>query len=297
MNSIKEPVWQKGFTLTELMVAMALAAFFIGGLVNGVVSSKTTFNSINAQSDVQQNGRAALFFIEKEILKAGYVNELNLATRFDTAKLQEVWPKRAYSATSVFDITGAFISGDESINAAKSGTDSIVIRYKVIDSAATSIKACGGADISALGNLAGSADDISEIVVAFYIANTDELHCEYHAYSDNNTHISTAKRVLVKGVGNIQVRYGIVDKTTLPPRISRYLTSDDIGGGGSEPEWSEVVAVSLSLLASSDLSLGTVTANTGSSITYELQDTSLSIPDDGRVRRVFSTTQGLRNRL
>lgn len=275
-----------GFSLTELIVAMALAIFLISGLVQGVVSSKTTFNSINAQTELQQNGRAALFFLEKEILKAGYINELNVATRFDQTKLLEVWPKR----DDVFDEAGVFIKGDQTIADQKADTDAVVIRYKIIDPS-VSIKACGGTDVQNA--------NIEEVVVSFYIeSNTDALHCQFEVYPPPSPALLAVnkKRELLSGIENLKIKYGIADTTTMPPKVTQYLTASEIGGT-NQPKWSDVIGISLSLLVTSDSSLGAEAIDQNQEITYTLQGSDVKTTEDGKLRQVFTTTQGLRNRL
>lgn len=264
---------------------MALAIFLISGLVQGVVSSKTTFNSINAQTELQQNGRAALYFLEKEILKAGYVNELNVATRFDQTRLQEVWPKR----DDIFEQTGVFISGtinDTTITSAqKLNTDAIALRYKVID-ASVSIRACGGADIS--------DPDITEVVVTFYVSTQNELNCKYVAYRSNGNVVDSTVRSILIGIEDLRIQYGIADTTTMPPKVNQYLSTASVESAG---KWSEVIGVSLSLLVTSDSNLGAETVNQNIPSSYDLQGITVNVSNDGKRRQVFTTTQGLRNRL
>lgn len=286
MNPVTNVHRIAGFSLTELLVAMALAIFLVSGLVQGVVSSKTTFNSINAQTELQQNGRAALFFLEKEILKAGYINNLNVATRFDETKLLEVWPER----TDVFDEAGVFITGDQTIAGQDSNTDAVVIRYKIIDSS-VSIKACAGTDIS--------NPNIEEVVVSFYIADgTDDLYCQFEVYPIPSPALTLVnkKRHLLSGIESLKIRYGIADTTTMPPKVTQYLTAADIGGT-DQPSWADVIGVSLSLLVTSDSNLGAEAVDQNKEHIYTLQGVNVSKEEDGKLRQVFTTTQGLRNRL
>ncbi len=61
-----------GFTLIELMIAMVLGLILIGGVIQVFLSSKQTYASQQALSEVQENARFALDMIAKDIRMAGY---------------------------------------------------------------------------------------------------------------------------------------------------------------------------------------------------------------------------------
>jgi len=62
----------QGFTLVELLVAMALGVFLLLGLVNIFVGSKATFTSQAGMSRMQQSGRFAIDLLQTEIRMAGF---------------------------------------------------------------------------------------------------------------------------------------------------------------------------------------------------------------------------------
>lgn len=62
-----------GFTLVELMVAMAISLLLLGGVVTLFVSSKTTYERVERVSRVQENGRFALDAIVRDLRSAGYL--------------------------------------------------------------------------------------------------------------------------------------------------------------------------------------------------------------------------------
>ena len=53
---------QRGLTLVELMVAMLLGVFLIGGVMQIFISSKQTYRMQENLSRLQENGRFALDF-------------------------------------------------------------------------------------------------------------------------------------------------------------------------------------------------------------------------------------------
>lgn len=62
-----------GFSLIELLVAMAVGLVLIGGLYQVFVGSTGTYSVNERLSRVQENGRFALYLMRNEILGAGYL--------------------------------------------------------------------------------------------------------------------------------------------------------------------------------------------------------------------------------
>jgi len=63
----------RGFTIVELMVAMAISLLLLGGVVAIFTSSKTTYERVERLSRTQENGRFALDAIVRDIRSAGYM--------------------------------------------------------------------------------------------------------------------------------------------------------------------------------------------------------------------------------
>ena len=69
---------QAGFTLIELMVAIALSLFIVAGLSVLFVNQKTTFTSQDQQAQVQDSQRLAMTMLTTTIQSAGYfIDPLN----------------------------------------------------------------------------------------------------------------------------------------------------------------------------------------------------------------------------
>lgn len=64
---------EHGFTVIELMVAMAISLLLLGGVVAIFTSSKTTYERVERLSRIQENGRFALDAIVRDIRSAGYI--------------------------------------------------------------------------------------------------------------------------------------------------------------------------------------------------------------------------------
>lgn len=63
---------QTGFSLVELMVALAISMFLVIGIIQLFVGSKQTYRFYDALSRLQENGRFALNLMAQDIRMAGY---------------------------------------------------------------------------------------------------------------------------------------------------------------------------------------------------------------------------------
>ena len=92
---------------------------------------------------------------------------------------------------------------------------------------------------------------------------------------------------LVEGVENMQILYGEdTDANESPAVADRYVNAADV------TDWNKVVSVRISLL------LQTIDDNVASQIiNYNYNGTTNINPGDKRLRRVFTTTIGIRNRI
>ncbi|MCP5093356.1 MAG: hypothetical protein GY949_20800 [Gammaproteobacteria bacterium] len=90
---------------------------------------------------------------------------------------------------------------------------------------------------------------------------------------------------LVAGVDTMQVRYGIDTDNSGAP--NNWVSADGVA------DWANVLSAEITLLARADDEYGTDV----DSVVYNLVDTQFDPVDDRRLRQVFSTSVGVRNRL
>ena len=64
---------QQGLTLVELMIAMTLGLVLTGGIIVSFISTKTVYLTQQGLSQIQDTGRLAIDFLEKDIRMAGYM--------------------------------------------------------------------------------------------------------------------------------------------------------------------------------------------------------------------------------
>ncbi|MCP5132160.1 MAG: PilW family protein [Gammaproteobacteria bacterium] len=86
-------IYQSGFGLVEIMVALVIGLFLMTGVVEIFIGSKTTYKTTYNSSRIQENGRLAMELLSRDLRMAGYrgclrssmpvTNTLNNATSFN----------------------------------------------------------------------------------------------------------------------------------------------------------------------------------------------------------------------
>lgn len=64
---------QKGITLIEIMVALALSIIILAGVMHIFLNNKQTYRVQEAFARIQENGRFAMQFLAKDLRMAGYI--------------------------------------------------------------------------------------------------------------------------------------------------------------------------------------------------------------------------------
>ncbi|KAF1071865.1 MAG: hypothetical protein GAK45_00402 [Pseudomonas citronellolis] len=119
MTSIRYQQRQRGLSLIELMIALALSSFLIIGVTQLFLDNKRTYTFQQSQSGNQENGRFALNFLEQELAKVGYRRQPNID------------PIYAFPADNQSTLSGCNFSAGVAI-VANSTTD-LCIRYQARD--------------------------------------------------------------------------------------------------------------------------------------------------------------------
>jgi type IV pilus assembly protein PilW len=71
MKNLHNQTKQSGISLVEILVALVISLFLLGGIVQVYVGNKTTFAFTNALAEVQENGRFAVDMISQDLRLAG----------------------------------------------------------------------------------------------------------------------------------------------------------------------------------------------------------------------------------
>jgi len=276
----------RGFTLVELMVALALAGFILLGLSAYFVSSSRSFSETERVSRQIENGRYASSLLAEEIRHAGFYGEVgNVMSLPPTSAIALPGAMPDPCEPAIASVRAALpiaVQGVDSPDALTtkcqaalanylSGTDVIVIRRASTipvgpasagpaagDGYYTQVAYCETADpmfkvAQTAFNLKAkdctTDNPVRQLHVYVYYIASCSINCGVGAPS-----IPTLKRAelsaggtftvtpLVEGIENMQFEYGIDTNGDGNPDVYKALPA-------SVTEWSQVVTVSVNLLA------------------------------------------------
>lgn len=151
---------QGGMTLIEIMVAIVISLFLLGGLIQIMVGNKQTYRVQDAMARVQENGRFSQYFLTSDIRMAGFMgcsrpsNGLNVTNNISAAG-----GANGYSS----NVDWAY-----GANSNSGGTDNFTG-----DGAVQGFSYSGGTIPTELGNLGLVGDDVGGF--GSVIANTDVI--------------------------------------------------------------------------------------------------------------------------
>ncbi|MBS3963380.1 MAG: PilW family protein [Methylomonas sp.] len=347
---------QRGISLIELMIALLIGAFFLGGVLQIFANTKQTYRMQEALSRLQENGRHAMEFISRDVRMAGYFG--CLSGSFNPANIENALNDQANFA---WNLSNPVIGHDNVantfalVNAVVPGTD-VIATYRMSDNPiplispfnnsaqmfvhadfnadcpATQATTChegeilmvtdcrqgtifqttnttnvgGGSGVNVVhsanntftpGNDTppvfdrnyGPGSEIARIsTFVYYIrlnpAGEPSLYRSRLATSSNRTNALSAEE-LVEGIENLQIIYGVDTGTDGAPD---YFVP---ASGVTAANWANVVAVRVSLL------VRTPANNIAPSPVAYTYNGATPTPADRRLRRVFTSTIALRNRL
>jgi type IV pilus assembly protein PilW len=328
---------QAGMTLIELLIALLIGAFLLGGILQIFLGTKQSYRMAEGLSRMQENARFAMDLIGQDIRMAGFrgcnsqtpiTNNLNSATDFfynfnnslqgfeatsDPGDSPETWSPTMETTKITEPLGGSDVitirraSGDGNlVTAHASGSDDLTLADATGLSANGLVVAatCEGSDAFQITSITGTVlthnagagtpgnatQPLSRsyadgqvypiATVSYYVRLTaDGLPSLYRRIN------SSAATELVEGIEQMQILYGEDTDATPDGTPNYYTTADQV------TNMANVVSIRLSLLVRT---LDDNLAAEPQSYTYN--DTTTT-PDDRRLRRVFTTTIAVRNRL
>ena len=111
---------EKGMTLIEIMIALLLGSFLLTGVISVYLSSSHSYRMLSGSSRLQENGRFAMMFINRDIRHAGS---------------KACWQNNFSTTTSLIPIAGTNNDGlgtTDSITLQMSNTDCPLVSSTVI---------------------------------------------------------------------------------------------------------------------------------------------------------------------
>lgn len=167
---------EAGFTLIELLIVIAIFGLAIAGIYQAFQSQNKSYAIQNQVAEIQQNLRAALYLLEREIRMAGY----------DPSGKAEAgiteWTAGAITFEVHNDATGAFDTIRYALNGTKLGRDTGGGLQPVIEN----VDALNFLYFDADGNPAGSADGIQTVEVTMVVraSRKDPLYEDRNVYTN-----------------------------------------------------------------------------------------------------------------
>ena len=162
-----------GFSVVELMVAMAISLLLLGGVVSIFVSSKRSYETNERLSRIQENGRFALNTIIADLRASGFVGCARQPTYLSTSLNNSTalqWNFLAGPVTG-FQATGTNVwspAMDASIPSPLSGSDVLVVRAPVHERLTLPLTTDVGSPTNAMQIAAGTgAVQTGDIVLAY----------------------------------------------------------------------------------------------------------------------------------
>ena len=208
---------QRGFTLVELLVTVAIALFLIGGLLTVLQNTRSAYNNQQLLSQLQDEQRFAMTVLADVIQSGGYFPD---ATQWQPA-------------TSL-PLGGNYAAGQAFWGTRPAGAaDTISIRYRTALN--DSVMLCDGSTNTTTGPSRLYVNTFS-IVPAAGITPA-YLQC---VLSDGNTNGVIDTAPLVNGAQNLAVYYGVKRNFTLGDyNIDTYLTADQMAA----VDWGNISSV------------------------------------------------------
>ena len=208
----------RGFTLVELMVAVVIGLFLIGGLLTLVQAMKRNSVSQSGLSQLQENERTAMQLITDVVQSTGYFP----------------LPPLTNTAASSFPITGSFTFAGQALVGAGTGTvltplsNTISVRY--LTTGADNVINCYG----------GTSAVAATFVNQFSVDANGNLQC---ILTTNGT--VAAAVPLITGISSMQLYYGVQSNTTSTNKsVDAYLDGATVTADGL---WASVKTVKVTL--------------------------------------------------
>lgn len=329
----QESRYLKGFSLIELMVALAISLLITIAIFSAYLGASAASKMADAQARMNEDAQAALLILSQQLKMAG--NNPDQADRVDNAdpslssRRNPVYGATSYP-TGSYTTSNFFMRGCDgqfsNINSASSldkldcsggGSllpDAIAINYEA-DSFNTipTSPATGKFPTDCLGKKLDTITAVLPTVVGTGTATTTVTY----AVAGNEFYISSPTLVdapslyckgngaaspaqaLVENIEDLQFTYGAVDSTTssTTATVAGYLRADELAAltsvANSAMPWSKVLAVRICILVRSE---GQVVSADSTARYLSCAGTLEPTPPDRRLRQAYFTTVVLRNR-
>jgi type IV pilus assembly protein PilW len=262
-------------SLVELMIAMVIGLVLMAGMGQILLSGKQSFNTQAGMGAIQENGRFAMFFLQRDLRMAGFPKSVS-----PSGTLPPV--ADGVSAATAFVLANTTDGGGGAVS------DQIAIRFN------SDVTAVPNSNLDCLGNVTVTVNaGIPQVINRYFVADLDgnnvfSLYCQGSSANPNTP------QPIVDGVENFQVLYG--EDTNADNFADVYRRADQV------VTWNNVAAVRVALLINSGGAVGEDDDTQQYAVLDAPPITPVNDPLTPNVnelrfrRRVFTTTVEIRNR-
>lgn len=275
-----KPTKQKGFTLLEIMISLALGLVISAAIVQIMISNSVTDRLNRAVASTQESGRYIITRLRDELLMVGMYDAMNP----NLSDIVDIVEEESFIRNNPIPLPGAFVA-DVNLGAeqgADGSSDTLVISLQ-------GTRDCRGYKL-------GYADDEEFYVVNEYFVSDNKLKCrgfdgrvlrgQKNAVGNNND----AAFTILDDVLSFQVTYGLASPftnngETLPVRyVDASLLANAILAN------QQIVSVRLAIVVKGE---GQIALDNASSFKL-LNEDVITAPDKG-LYKAFETTISFRN--
>lgn len=278
---------QVGFSLVELVVALAIGLLVVGAVLVTYLSSSQGQRVQAAAAQMDEDAQVALRLLSSEVMQAGFSQPTGVQASTsgpDIRFMRAAVPNRLIECGSG---PSAATSACANRPSNQTGALALLVSYEATRSN-TALSDNGPSDCL------GSSVAVGTIVTnRYYLSSASgltSLQCLGSALSSAGAAISNAP--LVSNIDSLKLWYGQADSAGLTPQPVRHVVAAELAGD-EVTAFERVVSVRICVLARSTEPAAGLDANV--LLNYLDCDLKPQASTDRRMRRAYFTTVALRN--
>lgn len=192
---------QRGLSMIELMVALAISSFLIIGVTQIYIDNKRSYSFQQSQSENQEGSRYSLIFLQQELAKAGY-------RRRPDEPMENAFPAE--------NLSGCNFSTGQTV--LRISATSVCIRYQPRDS---NDRDCQGTAVGTAANFTSPYTKSTENFIEriWFDSANNNLVCTRQASGG-----ASKDAVMMSGLADLRFIFG-VGSAASPRNVTQYLAS------------------------------------------------------------------------